>query len=80
MGIVCLGWRMQTNPPQIYINKLRIHHYQLGISLLLLGIITKKPFLSGGGSMLILDHIDDFIQDYNYKILNMFTSCTVIAF
>lgn len=64
-AIICLGWRMQANPPPIYITNFRLHHYQVGLGFLLLGITKKMPFWLASGSMLIIDDLDDMIKDIN---------------
>ena len=60
-------YNLLTNQSSFYINNSRIHHYQLGLGMLLWGIIQNKPFWISFGSILIIDDIDDMIKDLNKK-------------
>jgi len=59
------GYSMLPNPSPQYLLNYRIHHYQIGLGLLLLGIIKNKPFLITFGSVLVLDDKEDLIKDFN---------------
>jgi len=63
--ITCKGYSMLPNPSPQYLLNYRIHHYQIGLGLLLLGIIKNKPFLITFGSVLVLDDKEDLIKDFN---------------
>jgi len=52
-------WNSQKNPPKVYINGTRIHHYQVGIGLLVLALLLRSPTLAGIGIGLFLDDVDD---------------------
>lgn len=52
-------WNSQKNPPKVYYEGNRIHHYQLGIVMFLTGVIVKNSTLAGLGAGLFLHDIDD---------------------
>jgi len=52
-------WDSQTNPPKVYWGRRRVHHYEAGIALFVLGAILKSPTVSGIGAGLFLHDIDD---------------------
>lgn len=58
-------YNLLSNESPFYINNHRVHHYQLGLVILLLAILAKNPFFIGVGSGLILDDKEDFIKDFN---------------
>jgi hypothetical protein len=61
LGAVILGelWNSQKNPPKVYVNRKRFHHYQAGGLLFLLGAALRNPTLAGAGAGLFLHDIDD---------------------
>ena len=63
-AISCKGYRILNLSPQ-YIHNYRVHHYQVGLGLLLWGIIQNKQFWIAFGSILLIDDIDDLINDLN---------------
>lgn len=63
--ICCIIWKLKNKHTKVYIDNYRLHHFQIGIGLLLAGIISKEDFLSGFGSILIIDDLDDFIAAIN---------------
>ena len=52
-------WNSQSDPPKVYVGNTRIHHYQVGMGLAVLGLILRSPTLTGVGIGLFLDDIDD---------------------
>ena len=54
-----VAWNSQQNPPKVYVDGTRIHHYQVGGLLALLGLIFGSPAAVGFGTGLVLHDIDD---------------------
>ena len=52
-------WNSQNNPPKVYIEGTRIHHYHVGAGLFVLALLLRSPTLAGIGVGLFLDDIDD---------------------
>jgi hypothetical protein len=69
MGIIFAAinikvYNILTNQSPFHLNNYRIHHYQIGLMLLILTILKKNPFVIGYGSWLILHDMDDLIKDF----------------
>jgi hypothetical protein len=58
-------YNILTNEAQFNINSHRIHHYHLGLALVLLAVLKKDDFLLGFGSGLFLDDKKDLVKDLN---------------
>ena len=54
-----VAWNSQRNPPKVHVGGTRIHHYQVGGLLALLGLISGSPAAVGFGTGLVLHDIDD---------------------
>jgi len=52
-------WNNQRSTPKVYIERTRVHHYQVGIAVFLLGALLRSPTLTGFGVGLFLHDIDD---------------------
>jgi len=52
-------WNSQRNPPKLYIEGTRIHHYHVGIALFVVGALLRSPTLAGIGAGLFLHDIND---------------------
>ena len=52
-------WNSQKLPPKVYFEGKRIHHYEVGIVLFLVGAILRSPTIAGVGAGLFLHDIDD---------------------
>ena len=52
-------WNSQSDPPKVYVGNTRVHHYQVGMGLAVLGLILRSPTITGVGIGLFLDDIDD---------------------
>ena len=52
-------WDSQRNPPKVYLGDTRVHHYQAGGLLALLGLLAGNPAAVGFGTGLVLHDIDD---------------------
>ncbi len=53
------AWNSQTRPPKMYLSGTRVHHYEAGILLFLVGLVAKSPTTMGFGVGLFLHDIDD---------------------
>lgn len=67
--IGCKGYKIYINRP-IYIENHRVHHYQVGLVLLLWAISKKNLFFLGLGCGLVLDDRRDLFVDLNKLIKN----------
>lgn len=54
-----LIWQSQKNPPQVYLGNRRVHHYEAGGLLFLLGLLTESPTAAGIGAGLFIHDIND---------------------
>lgn len=55
-------WNSQQYPPKVYWGNRRIHHYEVGAALFLLGVVFRSPTTAGVGAGLFLHDIDDVPQ------------------
>jgi hypothetical protein len=60
--------RLTNRSPGFIFNQ-RVHHYQLGIILSILGILKKKKFLVGWGTGLIAHDFEDLCHDLNKSLI-----------
>ena len=52
-------WNSQRNPPEVYWEKRRVYHYEVGVILFFVGVLLRSPTLAGLGAGLFLHDIDD---------------------
>jgi len=52
-------WNSQRNPPKVYWDKRRVHHYEAGVVIFLVGVLLRSPTLAGFGTGLFLHDLDD---------------------
>ncbi len=52
-------WNSQRNSPEVYWEKRRVHHYEVGVVLFFVGALLRSPTLAGFGAGLFLHDIDD---------------------
>ena len=61
------SWNSQPNPPKVYVDNTRIHHGEVGVVLGLTGVFTNNERLTGLGTGLALDDIDDLPEWFTFK-------------
>ena len=52
-------WNSQPNPPKVYWGNRRVHHYEAGIVLFVLGALLRSQTVTGFGAGLFLHDLND---------------------
>jgi len=61
-------WNSQTHSPKVYLERRRVHHYEAGVFLFLLGEVIKSPTLAGFGA----DYFSTILMMFHHEHLIFF--------